>query len=122
MESKAMHEFPAPSGCRECCLSETVLTEKGFALKCKSADTLAYEEDNGRHPDCPLKIVPETPEGELKPCPFCGEPKTGGVTEIIPGYPDESTPRYEIVCWKCFGRVPDYGSGAEAIAAWNRRA
>ena len=70
-----------------------------------------HNERYGRKPAKPV----------LKPCPFCGEPKADGVTKIIPGYPDKSTPRYEIVCWKCFGRGPDYGTSAEAIAAWNRR-
>ena len=116
---KAIHEFPAPSGCRECCLSETVLTEKGFALKCKSADTLAHEEDDGRHPDCPLKIVPETPEGELKPCPFCG-----GEAEPY-GEKTGNKGVWGIQCLKCDAKVPNtypFGPLDKAIAAWNRRA
>jgi len=110
---KAIHEFPAPSDCRECCLSETVLTEKGYALKCKSADTLAHEEDNGRHPDCPLKIVPETPEGELKPCPFCGgvEPRYFHVY----GY-------HCVQCQNCWAAPFKHSDKESAIAAWNRRA
>jgi len=176
VKKKARYEFEEPRSCYGCVLENDIYgTCRGIRDgKMLNIDDYSLSCSTSRHPDCPLQIVPETPEGEplrwrygkadetgeyvacphcayqilhkdsadycpfcgkrllpimgenvtesvLKPCPFCGEPKADGVTKIIPGYPDKSTPRYEIVCWKCFGRGPDYDTSAEAIAAWNRR-
>jgi len=68
-----------------------------------------------RHPDCPLKIVPETPEGELKPCPFCG-----GKADFL-----NFAQGWRVVCYTngCVNSSlqPYFSLKKQAIAAWNRR-
>jgi len=82
---------------------------------------------DSRHPDCPLVIAPETPEGELKPCPFCGgeaimdyiEPHTHSerLAKIMPDYKGG----HFIECTGCTCALSLGNDRNAAIAAWNRR-
>jgi len=66
---------------------------------CKNCKRLKHELDN----------VPETPEGELKPCPFCG-----GEARVAP--------LHKVICDDCESVAGEYYYAEHAIAAWNRRA
>jgi len=105
MKNKAKHEFEAPESCADCPIWRYCLNDKGFTIF-----------DESRHPDCPLKIAPETPEGEMKPCPFCGA--EADFLNFAQGW--------RVVCYTdgCANSSlqPYFSLKKQAIAAWNRRA
>ena len=53
----------------------------------------------------------------LKPCPFCG-----GTDLYIYIDGEEFLRDFEVYCAECGGQVSYFGTEADAIAAWNRRA
>ena len=56
-------------------------------------------------------------EEKLKPCPFCGTKNS-----VITTYNLDCGNVYQVCCWTCGTRGPDYcNSKQEAIAAWNKR-
>ena len=71
---------------------------------------------NERPPACPLKIVPETPEGELKPCPFCG-----GKAKNYSRYSNIGRLLHFAGCEACSAEASHREDMEQAIAAWNRR-
>jgi len=69
-----------------------------------------------RSPSCPLKIVPETHEGELKPCPFCG-----GKAKNYSRYSNIGRLLHFAGCEACSAETSHREDMEQAIAAWNRR-
>lgn len=57
-------------------------------------------------------------EGELKPCPFCGEQPV--LLETVETHPDRYTRWYNVRCETC-GIEPGAEYESEVIAAWNTR-
>jgi len=116
---KARYEQPAPESCHVCKVAikyEAAYT--GRILIVCGILRMDVSTFNGiRAPDCPLKIVPETPEGELKPCPFCGC-KAVLLTEHDA---EGGFENYNIRCKGCYTRIGWYSEEQHAIAAWNRR-
>jgi len=105
---KAVREFDAPESCVGCDLALSLK----FELYCflgNHREVGGYADS--RHPDCPLKIVPETPEGELKPCPFCG-----GEAKYFHAYG-----YHDAQCQNCYAAPFKHSDKEGAIAAWNRR-
>jgi len=121
VKNKARYEFDEPESCSVCDMRAVT------APYCKINDIFVGCHTNRRHPDCPLKIVPETPEGELKPCPFCGgkaimdyiEPHTHSerLAKIMPDYKGG----HFIECTGCTCALSFGNDRNAAIAAWNRR-
>ena len=67
------------------------------------------------------QIVPETPEGEIKPCPFCG------CSKIDLKHKEGETlygcdRHYFAKCHRCHAQSTRAERRDDAIAAWNRRA
>jgi len=126
VKNKARHEFPAPESCNKCSVSHFWNRRYGdgqelLRRKCGIANTDCTDYTEIRAPFCPLKIIPETPEGELKPCPFCG----ARVSMVVIGF------YFAVHCRCCYKTIvievePLEGemnllTKDEAIAAWNRR-
>ena len=122
---KAILEIDAPASCRECRLFIAEETYFGLSEKCHiKADTDAKTYGESRSPEYPLKIVPETPEAELKTCPFCsGEPT---ITHLPPQKNEPDFPYYPgehvFMCTKCSCQFSAGNDRQAAIAVWNRRA
>ena len=121
MKSKARHEFDEPESCWDCEMRVTVSTSDrarpgGIDYECILVGDFVFHNSESRHPDCPLKIVPKTPEGELKPCPFCGG------EAMHDSFWDGFFQMDQIECPHCnvIMNVPEQ-TPAIAIAAWNRR-
>jgi len=112
MEKKARHEFNAPAGCFGCPLSYSEKnTNDELENNCMIIMPAVTKYRESRHPDCPLEIAPETPEGEMKPCPFCG-----GMAKV-----EEWLRCYKVKCSVCNMLSGGYGAKNIAIDAWNRR-
>ena len=115
MKNKARYEFDEPESCSVCDMRAVT------APYCKINDIFVGCHTNRRHPDCPLKIIPETPKGKLKPCPFCG----AQVSMVVIGF------YFAVHCRCCYKTIvievePLEGemnllTKDDAIAAWNRR-
>ena len=116
MKNKARYEFGEPESCWDCEMRVTVSTSDrarpgGIDYECNLVGDFVFHNSESRHPDCPLKIVPETPEGELKPCPFCG-----GEAKYFHAYG-----YHDAQCQNCYAAPFKHSDKEGAIAAWNRR-
>ena len=119
MKNKARYEFDEPESCSFCDMRAVT------APYCKINDIFVGCHINRRHPDCPLKIVPETPEGELKPCPFCGKEAMLYDHGANADPPSSTLKCFDVRCKNCncpaFTVMRSYTEKLTAIAAWNRR-
>ena len=119
MSDQAILRFAAPDNCGECPIrygdDEHV---EDFCCCITNSYVGAFSEE--RHPDCPLEIVPEMPEGELKPCPFCGGKARADYVDLV----QQREIHWYVYCTSCHTkteRFTDKDSYENAIAAWNKR-
>ena len=83
-------------------------------------DSDGHDCENRRYK--PQKIVPETSEGQLKPCPFCGGKAKADYCDLV-RYGSASLHWY-VYCKSCQTKTKRFmgrDNYKKAIAAWNRR-
>jgi len=115
----AMLKIETPKSCMGCHLKYDDRYDQPFCIGIRST-VGAY--GDSRHPDCPLKITPETPEGELKPCPFCGGEAKADYCDLVTH--GSTSIHWHVYCKSCrikTERFTESDSYQRAIAAWNRR-
>jgi len=123
---KAVYEFDAPESCYMCPFTSPGGNCDSYDCALAMVQGLNKSQNfnwgKARHPDCPLKIVPETPEGELKPCPFCGgEASVMHLTHLGNVYSARCGGYFNENC-AAASLAATHRTSADAIAAWNRRA
>ena len=113
----AMLKIETPESCVGCKVAVWFQGYFGDRRVCGLVGVSIDRYAESRHPDCPLVIAPETPDGELKPCPFCGE---------NPIYIEHENLHMQMVfhkvqCENCETRTPWLESKLGSILSWNRR-
>ena len=117
---KAILEIDAPESCGECALRVDNL---GYSQCPAARDKKGWPREvphrqtsHTRADFCPLMIETETPECELKPCPFCGGEARMRLDNVV-----KKEWRVECKNWNSCGAATSFLGKTEAIAAWNRR-